>query len=124
MIEIYDDWHYVTLWYVQGPRADYTVLAFRRAGSVSCEVTARFRYFKTEAERHDGLVTGTTGWFRVPTGDGAGPQYVNPLMDNVVKNIANHPEFGEPGAVAVHRHPINSGGAALRDVLASAPWAA
>lgn len=123
MIEIHDDWHYVTLWYVRGPGADYTALAFRRIVAAGCEVIARFRYFKSEDERKHGLVDGAEGWFNVPTGHGAGPVYVNSLMDNVVNNLAVHPEFGAPGTVVVHTHNINSGGAVFREVIASAPWA-
>lgn len=120
MIEIHDDWHYVTLWYVQGPQADYTVLAFQRAGSASCEVTARFRHLKDEDDRKVGLIDGADGWFPVPTGwsSSAEPAYVNSLMDTVVNNLAVHPEFGAPGTVTVHRHGINGGGAVLRAALA------
>lgn len=124
MIEIHDDWHYIHLWYVQGPSADYTVLAFRRAGSSSCEVIARFRYFKSEDERTHGLIDGAEGWFHVPTGHGAGPVYVVSLMETVVNNISVHPEFGPPGSITVHKHNINSGGGVFREVIASAPWAA
>lgn len=125
MIEIHDDWHYVTLWYVQGSGADYTVLAFRRAAALACEVTARFRRFKSEDERRHGLLDGAEGWFNVPTGwagHGAGPAYVNSLMDTVVNNLAAHPEFGAPGTVVVHRHGINGDGRALRAVIADWRW--
>lgn len=124
MIEIHDDWFYVHLWYVQSARADYTVLAFRRAESASCEVTARFRYFKTEEERLAGLIDGTEGWYPVPVGAGAGPVYVMSLMETVVKNISLHPEFGVAGEVVVHEHNIHNGGAVLREILAGAPWVA
>lgn len=124
MIEIHDDWQYIHLWYVQGERADYTALAFRRIAAVSCEAIARFRYFKSEEERKHGLIDGTDSWVSVPLAHGAGPNYVTSLMDNVVNNIAVHPEFGPPGTVVVHKHAINSGGAVFRDIIASAPWAA
>ena len=121
MIEIHDDWHYVTLWYVQGPHADYTALAFRRPGSITCEVRARFRHLSGEDDRKHGLLDGP-GWVNVPTGHGASPEYAVSLMETIVKTISVHPELGLPGSVVVHTHTIRNGGAILREILAAAPW--
>jgi len=120
MIEIHDDWFYLGLWYVRGPGADYTVLAFRRDHRASpCEATARFRFFKTEVQRLEGLVTGAAGWFPVPTPSGATHAYVLSMAWTLVTNIAQHPVM-QP--VTRYAYEINDDGAALRDALANAPW--
>lgn len=122
MIEIHDGWFYYSLWYVQGATADYTVLVFRRLGAPegTCEAIARFRAFRSEAERRQGLTDGTDGWFPVHA-PGAGAAYLLPLVANIVKNISVHPELGP--AVAVHEHNIHANGPTFREILAAVPWA-